>query len=267
MDCNQLCDFQTDYECSALPAVKALERDVLGCDYGGTSWTTSDQAAHIMSSLALDSRSSLLEVGCGSGWPGLYLSTTTGCDVTMLDMPLIALEQAAERAASDDIVEQVSLVNGSGTALPFADASFNSLSHSDVLCCLPEKLEMFHECRRVATRDARMHFSAIKPAPDLSPADHRRAVETGPPFVDVPEGYRHLLRESGWSLVDRIDVTEEYGNSLQKLVSGLKQNTPALQEAFGADELRETWQHREDQLNLARANTLQRIVYVVSARG
>lgn len=263
MDCDQRCDFAGKYELSYLPAVKALERDVLGCDYGGTSWTTRDQASSITSALALSSSSSLLEVGCGSGWPGLYLSSMTGCDVTLLDMPLIALKQAAERAARDDIVQQVRLVNGSGTALPFAAESFDCISHSDVLCCLPDKFEMLKECYRVVMTGGRMHFSVIIPSDGLSPADHQRAVETGPPFVDAPEGYGCLLQESGWLVVDRVDVSVEYGNSLEKIVAGLKRNTPALREAYGADKLRDLWRHRAEQCDLVRSGMLQRVVFTV----
>jgi len=265
MDCDSRCDFTSYYTCSALPAVKALERDILGCDYGGTSWTTSEQAARIMSLLALDSSSRLLDIGSGSGWPGLYLSSQTDCNVTLLDLPLIALEQANERASRDNIVERVQLVNGSGTSLPFADASFDHLSHSDVLCCLPEKLEMLKECRRVAAAGARMVFFVIEPATGLSEADHKRAVDAGPIFVEVPQGYRELLRESGWQLEDRIDIGDEFANTLKREVAGLKQNTAALQEAYGADELREMWEDSEKAIELVKANKLQRFIYVVNA--
>ncbi len=265
MNCDLQCDFAGDYELSYLPAVKALERDVLGCDYGGTSWTTLDQASNITSALALSSNSSLLEVGCGSGWPGLYLSSKSGCDVTLLDIPLIALQQAAERAVKDHIIEQVRLVNGSGTALPFVANSFDCISHSDVLCCLPEKLEILQECRRVVKVGGRMHFLVIQPADGLSPADHQRAVETGPAFVEAPEGYDFLLRKSGWRIVDRADVSVEYGNSLEKLVVGLQSDTPALREAYGADKLRELWEHCADQCDLVRAGILERIVFTVYA--
>ena len=258
MDCDQRCDFAGNYERSYLPAVKALERDVLGCDYGGTSWTTRDQVSNIASFLDLNPSSSLLEVGCGAGWPGLYLSSMTGCEVTLLDMPLNALKQAAERAARDNMVKYVRLVNGSGTALPFADESFDCISHSDVLCCLPDKFELLRECRRVVTTSGRMHFSVIRPSDGLSPADHQRAVETGPPFVDVPEGYSRLLHESGWCVADRVDISAEYGSCLENLVAGLKRNTPALREVYGAHELRDLWRHRAEQYDLVRLGILQR---------
>ena len=88
------CDFAVTYERSRLPAVRELERNVLGCDYGGTSWTTRAQADHIAESLELRPGMQLLEVGAGSGWPGLLLGSMTGCNVTLLDMPLNALNKA-----------------------------------------------------------------------------------------------------------------------------------------------------------------------------
>ena len=36
--------FDTSYEQHIHAEIKALERKVLGCDYGGTSWTTKSQA-------------------------------------------------------------------------------------------------------------------------------------------------------------------------------------------------------------------------------
>ena len=260
------CDFAGSYERSRLPAVRELERNVLGCDYGGTSWTTRAQADHIAESLTLRPGVQLLEIGAGSGWPGLFLGSLTGCDVTLLDIPLNALKQAVERAVEDQISEQIRVVVGSGAALPFESASFDRLSHSDVLCCLPEKLDMLRECHRVATSDARMHFSVIRPAPKLSSSDYQEALDVGPPCIDTPDGYEPLLRESAWRILECIDVSAEYLKSLQKLVDGMRSNPIALQEAFGADELVSQRQHREDQIALIERGILQRKVFVTSAK-
>jgi hypothetical protein len=71
----QRCDFAHNYERSSLPAVRELEQRVLGCDYGGTSWTTREQADHIAEALELGPGMQLREVGAGSGWPGLWVKT------------------------------------------------------------------------------------------------------------------------------------------------------------------------------------------------
>jgi protein-L-isoaspartate O-methyltransferase len=61
--------------------MRDLERSVYGCDYGNTSGTTRFQAEQISRLLELRPAMKLLEVGAGSGWPGLYLAQITGCDV------------------------------------------------------------------------------------------------------------------------------------------------------------------------------------------
>lgn len=258
------CQFIASYECSRHPAVKALERDVLGCDYGGTSWTTREQAGQIADSLELDSNTSLLEIGCGSGWPGLFLSESTGCSVTLLDLPFNALTYAAERTRSDGISERVGLINASAEALPFADNAWRRLSHSDVLCCLPGKQRMLDECRRVASDDALMHFSVIQVAADTPDSEYDRLVEAGPPFIEVSPGYEQLLRESGWEVLECIDVTATYARSLEILSAGLAER-PELQEVFGTADFLDTRERREEQLVLARLGWLQRLSFLVRA--
>lgn len=265
MEIDPRCDFAGSYEVSSLPAVRALERSVLGCDYGGTSWTTVHQIEHIVSSLQLTPGRRLLELGCGSGWPGLYLSLITGCRVTLLDIPLIALRLARKRAALDDISERVDLVNASATMLPFAAGTFEVISHSDVLCCLPEKPEMLRECRRVVPESGRMHFSVIQAAHGLGAGDLARAIELGPPFVEVQGHYSDLLRETGWRMVGHVDVTAEYADTLARLVTGLEAGAGVLKDAFGVAEFADTVKRRSQQLELVRAGILRRLVFVAAA--
>ncbi len=259
------CDFVGNYELSRLPAIKKLEQFALGCDYGGTSWTTREQVDDIVTALDLQSQNSLLEVGAGSGWPGLLLGKLSECDVTLLDMPLNALMQATERAAADRMSDQIRVVAGNGTALPFTSASFDRLSHSDVLCCLPEKLDLLRECRRVATHDARMHFSVILPAPAISAAEYAEVIETSPPFVGVDGKYVQMLQASGWRSTNRLDVTAEYQLSLERLVDGMRTSETELIEVLGEDDLVSRRQHREDQVSLIKRGLLIREAFVATA--
>jgi SAM-dependent methyltransferase len=258
------CDFAGSYDLSRLPEIKKLEQAALGCDYGGTSWTTQRQVEQIVELLALDRDSRLLDIGAGAGWPGLLLCKLSGCDVTLLDIPLNALEQAASRAADDGMTEQVSIVSGSGTSLPFDDCSFDRISHSDVLCCLPEKLELLQESRRVARDDARTHFSVILPAENLAAAELKEVLETGPPFVGVDGSYTDLLSDAGWQVIDCQDVTAEYEDSLQRLVDGIRSNEKELIGLLGEEDLVARREHREDQIALIKRGLMRREAYVAT---
>src|SRR6266481_708078 len=114
----------------------SIERHVCGCDYGATSWTTRVQALQIAELLALRPGLRLLEVGAGSGWPGLYLAKISGCDIALVDLPTSGLRIAAERAAKDCAAGACWIAVAHAAMLPFSDGSFDAVSHSDLLCCL-----------------------------------------------------------------------------------------------------------------------------------
>ena len=262
---SQYCDFAESYERSRMPASIALEQKVLGGNYGATSWTTLKQLNHIVHSLKFQTGVDLLEIGAGSGWPGLYLSQITGCNTILVDIPQNALRLTIERATTDRITAKITAVAADGTKLPFAKTSFDRLSHSDVLCCLRDKLSLLLECRRVSRPEARMHFSVISPAADLSASDHQQAVDLGPPFVDVPNSYELLLKKANWHIESLIDVSREFQQSLRAFIGGMKNNSSAFEEIFGPEEFAKQCQRRQKQLTAVKRGLLRREVFVAVA--
>lgn len=259
------CDFDRDYALGRAPVMRAIEQRVLGCDYGGTSWTTRAQAQQLARWLGLGPGTRLLDVGAGTGWPALWLARTTGCDVVLTDVPQVALRIARERAVSDGIDERCSAVVADACALPFADAAFDRINHCDVLCCLPAKLEVLRECRRVAQHGATMVFSVLEIGAGLSGAERQAAVDAGPPFVEAPADYAALLADSGWSLVDRHDVTAEFAACTRVLIDETNARHDALVELLGADEAAERVQRRRAALAAVERGLLRREQFVATA--
>jgi SAM-dependent methyltransferase len=230
--CCCLNDFETQYETFKHPVFLELERRVLGSDYGGTSWTTREQADRIPRSLQLDSGTHLLELGAGAGWPAVYLAAQSGCEITLLDLPHNALLRAVERAQSENLRVPLNAICASGSELPFARGSFDALGHSDVLCCLPDKLDMLKECRRVARPGARMLFYVIAPAPGLSDGKLEAAIEAGPPFVDMEDDYIGMLDASRWRLLGYESLTDSYLASLLRMVDEMQSNHGAFRDVI-----------------------------------
>lgn len=231
-------DFDAQYRQGQLPAVQAIERAVCGCDYGGTSWATRDEAGQIAAALELAPGVRLLEVGAGSGWPALYLAGQSGCDVTLVDLPLEGIRIAAGRAARDRLAGTCLAVVADAARLPFRDGCFDVINHSDVLCCLVQKREVLAECRRVVRPGGRMAFSVITIAPGLSPGDHARAVETAPEFAEMGADYPTLLAGTGWATRQRHDLTAEFrANCIRKLHAeeGLRTELEPLTDAADFD--------------------------------
>jgi SAM-dependent methyltransferase len=262
-DRNELvCRFAKAAECASSAAMRDLERSVCGCAYGSTSWTTRREAERIALLLELRPDVKLLDVGAGSGWPGLYLAQLSGCDVVLVDLPLAALRIALERATADGVSERCDVVAADGVALPFQDASFDALSHSDVLCCATDKLAILRACRRVAREGARTVFTVIAPAPSLSDSERQIAVASGPVFVDVADDYAVLLGQSGWCLHERTDVTAAFLQSMRADLEGMRARTDALVKVFGLDEFTERMKHLQATIAAVDAGLLRRELFV-----
>ena len=257
--------FTRDYELGRSAVVRDLERNVLGCDYGATSWTTRDEAAAVADLLGLRPRLHLLDVGAGAGWPGLYLSQISGCDVVLTDIPHIGVRLALQRAARDGISERCRAVVSDGAALPFADSSFDAISHSDVLCCMPAKLELLRECRRVARAGAPMVFSVIAPAAALSEVDRQLAIESGPEFVDVDGDYPTLLEQSNWHVLRQIYVTEVFAKSIRTSLHLMSTREDSLVETLGAKDYHERVKRRQATLVGLDRRVLKRQIFVATA--
>ena len=124
--------FEATYSTVHHPARLDIERAVLGSDYGANSFTTTDEATLLMEMGHIDASSRVLDVGCGAGYPGLYIANTAGCSITLIDLPRAGLLQARSRAAKDRTPALIA--QASAAQLPFAEASFDVVLHSDVLC-------------------------------------------------------------------------------------------------------------------------------------
>ena len=228
--------FSKKYEHTQSDIMRFIERSVCGCDYGATSWTTLDEAREVGDMLALRPGKRLLEVGSGSGWPGVYLAKMTGCDLAMADLPLKGLRIAAERAAADRIAGACWATVADGAALPFQSGWFDAIHHSDVLCCLPEKLAVLGSCRRTIRADGKMVFSVISVTPGLTADDYERARAGGPSFIETEIPYPEMLRQTGWDITDHRDLTAEYRVTLGRMLDKLEIHAEEIANLFGDDD-------------------------------
>ncbi len=252
-----ICEFECGYEFVGSPVLQELERSVLGCDYGGTSWTTRIEADRIARLLELDPDVRLLDVGAGAGWPALYLAKISGCDITVSDVPMSGLRAALRRASTDGLASRCRAVAADGAKLPFADGSFDAITHNDVLCCMPEKLPMLRECRRVARDGAKMAFSAIVIAQLLEGSLRRVALDSGPSFVES-EDYALLLDRSGWRLLERMDISSDFAEALKARIDGVNARRSEITNLRGPEWISESLERLRATLRAVEGGLLQR---------
>ena len=207
-------------------------------------------------------------MGSGSGWPGLYLAKETGCDIAMLDLPLAGLRIALERAASDRIAGDCWAAVADAAAMPVPSGWFDAILHSDVLCCLKEKLAVLKSCRRAVRADGKMVFSVILITPGLSAADYERGVASGPPFIESAAPYPEMLGQAGWDITEHRDLTAEYLVSVVKMLDKLETHAEEIAELFGDDDASHERARRSATITGLGAGLLRRELFsVVPAAG
>ena len=175
---------------------------------------------------------------------------------------------AADRAGArpaDGLSRQCGAVAADAAALPFKEGSFDALSHSDLLCCTPDKLGVLRSCRRVARDDARTVFTVIAPAPSLADSERRIAIASGPKFVDTEHDYAVLLHQSGWRLRERTDVTPELLQYMRAELEGMQARADALTELLGSDGFAERVKRQRAMIAALDAGFLRRELFVASA--
>jgi len=126
--------FSERYAVPTADVASEIEHAVIGGAWGANGYTTVVQADELGRRLDLRPGRTLLDVGTGRGWPGLYLAARFGCRVVGTDMPLEALTIAARRARRDGIDGRVDLAVAAGADQPFRAESFDAAVHTDVLC-------------------------------------------------------------------------------------------------------------------------------------
>ena len=114
------------------PAMLNAEQNVIGGDYGATSYTTMGQADGLARCLELGPGRTLLDLGSGSGWPGNYLAASTGCTSILTDPTLEGMAVATKRSQRDGL--DSTAVVSTGSALPFKERVFDASTSSDVFC-------------------------------------------------------------------------------------------------------------------------------------
>src|SRR5436305_47800 len=70
----------------AAEVLAAVPRETYGEDFGQSSWVTGPEYRRFFRLLGLRAADHVLDVGCGSGRPALFLASETGCPVTGVDV-------------------------------------------------------------------------------------------------------------------------------------------------------------------------------------
>lgn len=136
-----------------------------------------------------EAQGEVLEIGCGGGLNFPLYRRGQVTRVTAIDPAPPMLERA--RAAAGRMAIPVELGDGAAEALPYPDASFDTVVFTFTLCSVHDHLRSLAEARRVLRPNGRLLFAEHGLAPDLSVQRWQRRIE---PVWSRLAGGCHLTR-------------------------------------------------------------------------
>src|SRR5262245_4632087 len=137
-----------------------VRREAYGEDIGQQSWLTADECRTYCAWLQLDASSHLLEVGCGTGGPALFIARTTGARVMGVDSNPHGIDAGTTMAQEHQLADRVHFecLDASGP-LPFADERFDAVLCIDAINHLPDRLHVLQEWCRVVKTNSLLLFT------------------------------------------------------------------------------------------------------------
>jgi SAM-dependent methyltransferase len=240
----------------------AIRREAFGEDIGQFSWLTADEYAMFADRLAIDARSHVLEVACGTGGPALFLADRTGCRITGVDLHESGIAAANARAEEIDLADRATFVQADARSpLPFDDATFDALVCIDAWNHFDGRERVLRDWFRVLRPGGGLLFTDPIVVTGMLRRDEivARSDSMGE-FVFTPPGVdEQLVRDAGFSDIRLEDATPNMVEVPRRWRGARERHRPELDEIEG-HEANSAFQHfLEIVETLARERRLSRI--------
>ena len=180
----------------------------------------------------INEESRLLDLGCGNGKTSTWLAASRGCRVVGVDLSGVRVANAmkALQEQPDEVRGKLGFKKGSGTDLPFPDASFTHVWSQAVIYHIPDKEKVLQEAYRVLEDDGVLVFDdLIKPKPQISAAARtyvydRLLFDTDFSF----RSYQDALVRAGFRVLEAHDLSPHLRTSYQRLAEMAEDKGEAL---------------------------------------
>lgn len=178
----------------------------------------------------LHSACRVLDIGSGIGGTSRCLAQEFGCRVTGIDLTEEYCQVAAMLTAKVGLNGLIDYHQGDATNLPFEDNQFDVVWTEHVAMNIPDKRRFYSEMYRVLKPGGILAIYDVLAGSSgavLFPVPWARTPETS--FLVSPEGLRHLLQETGFTISDWKDTTAEAREWFSNLAARIRrEGFPAL---------------------------------------
>lgn len=188
------------FEASGKPRASITADDLAAVDefhIGGREATEA-----IAAQMNLRPGARLLDIGSGIGGPARYFASVHGCQVTGVDLTPEYVRTAQTLSALVGVRAFVQFKQGSATALPYGDHSFDGAYMFHVGMNIQDKAKLFREVKR-ALRDTAVFaiFDVLRIGPGELQFPLPWASKMDESFVATTEDYRKALVDEGFAII------------------------------------------------------------------
>ena len=201
----------------------------LGSDYPEgfehISFLTLSEMRSMAATLALGPGSTLVDLGCGMGGPGLWIASQARAHLVGIDLSDVALDHARDRARALVPPVEATFAQGSFSHTGLEAASADGAMSVDALQYAPDKRAALDEVARVLRPGARFAFVCFELEPERI---------AGLPVLgtDPVSDYAPLLAEAGFE-TESYETTAGWRERVTATYQALIEARPALAEEMG----------------------------------
>jgi cyclopropane fatty-acyl-phospholipid synthase-like methyltransferase len=201
--------YDSSYGHYGLTAYGEIRRETYGQDYGQTSWVTTAESHEIPALLHLSNKSSVLEIGCGSGGYAVHLAKHVGCQILGLDINAEGVRTANLLAEQAHVAERAEFLQFDvSQPLPEKDDAFDAVYSNDVLCHVDGRAQVFANVFRVLKPGGRFLFSdALVIGGLVSHQEIATRSSIGMYFFSPPGENERLIEQAGFRLLEARNTT------------------------------------------------------------
>ena len=194
----------------ALRTYGEIRLETYGEDYGQTSWLTTAESHEIPKLLKLSNKSSVLEIGCGSGGYAVHLAKNVGCRIVGLDINAEGVRNAKALAEQAKVGARADFQQFDvSQPLSEPDDTFDAVYSNDVLCHVQHRAQVFANVFRILKPGGRLLFSdALVIGGLVSHEEIATRSSIGMYFFSPPGENERLIKEAGFKLLEARDTTE-----------------------------------------------------------
>jgi ubiquinone/menaquinone biosynthesis C-methylase UbiE len=229
-------EFERSFAGRPSAVAERIWRGVFGDEYPAGLDPFSAVSVSELERIAADVRvgqgSTIADLGCGRGGPGLWVAMATGADLVGIDISSNALGAARERASALGLDGRARFQEGSFEDTGLGDSSVDALMSVDALLFSADKAAALVEFSRILRPEGRLVFTSWdyhqQPAgrpPQVN--DHRPLLEAARfdvlAYEETDDWHRRMTLTTAGLLEHASDLAAESGQDVETTIERLRE--------------------------------------------